>query len=340
MDRLKDLVEPLFTLEEFKGVIKKKYNFKCKKCSNIFEDNLDSGRVPRCYICFPHVVSHYENDICLWLEELNIQKIVRNTRQVISPLELDIYLPEYKLAIEFNGLVWHSEISGKKDRKYHLDKTNGCEEKGIQLLHIFEDEWVQKQEIVKSIIKSKLGLITNRIYARDTEVKSVTNDIAYSFLFDNHLQVPISCEHYLGLYYQDALVYLIGISKPRFNKDYQYELVRSCPLININVVGGFSKLIKYAVQALSISTMISYVDRRYFTGKGYKDWTFLRSIDPNYFYTKGYKRESRVKYQKHKLAKLFSTTYDANLTEWKIMQLNGFDRIWDCGNLVFEKCNI
>ncbi len=338
-DRLKDLVIPLFTLEEFNGARERKqYQWKCKKCGNIFEDHIDNGRVPRCQVCFPINTwkSHYEDNICIWLKELSISNIVRNDRQVISPLELDIYLPDYKVAIEFNGLFWHSEIAGSKSKEYHLDKTIQCEKQGIQLVHIFEDEWIQKQEIVKSIIKSKLGLITNRIYARECTLSMVPNEIAKAFLFDNHLQVQISCKYYFGLYHEHALVYLIGISKPRFNKDYQYELVRSCPLININVVGGFSKLIKYAVQALSISTMISYVDRRYFTGKGYKDWKFLRSIDPNYYYIVNGNRESRIKYQKHKLQALFPNEYEDILTEWEIMQLANYDRIYDCGNLVYE----
>ena len=115
-------------------------------------------------------------------------------------------------------------------------------------------------------------------------------------------------------------------------------MIRSCTKLNTVIVGGFNKLIKNLPLQGKI---ISYVDRRYFNGAGYKNWNFVGSANSNYFYLDyNYhynKRENRLKYQKHKLSKLFPDVYDKDLTEWEIMQLAGYDRIWDCGNLVFKK---
>jgi hypothetical protein len=334
-DRLKNLVKPLFLLHEFRGV-ESRYKFQCIKCNNVFESHLQDGAIPGCLTCFPLGRSSYENSIYDFLKSVNTQNIIKDGRSTIPPLELDFYLPEHQLAIEFNGVFWHSE-KRNKDSKYHLNKTNLCKAKGIQLIHIFEDEWIEKQEIVKSIIKNKLGLTENKIYARECEIKEVDKKSSKEFLFNNHLQEPINSKHNFGLYYNNELVYLISLSKPRFNKNYQFELTRSCPKINTSVVGGFNKLIKHAIKTLNIASIISYVDKRYFDGRGYKDWKLVGESKPNYFYMKDYQvRESRIKYQKHKLKDLFPDSYDVNLTEWQIMQLAGYDRIWDCGNIVFE----
>lgn len=338
-DRLKNLVKPLFSLKEYinKNMYKKysKYKFQCVKCDNVFEDHLDNGKIPRCLNCYPICVSKYENEIYDWLCNLNILNIQKRNRGIIKPLELDIYLPDFKLAIEFNGLWSHSEIGGGKDKNYHLNKTNLCKGKGIELLHIFEDEWIEKQDIVKSIIKNKLDLTTNKIYARDCIIKEVDKEEALLFLMSNHLQDAIICKHFIGLYYKDNIVQLVGIGKPRFNKNYDWELIRMCNKIDTIVIGGFNKLMNYAVDKLGISSIVSYVDKRYFNGKGYKDWTLLNESKPNYFYTKDYQiREGRIKYQKHKIVE---KEEDKNLTEWTLMQLKGYDRIWDVGNKVFEK---
>jgi len=340
-NRLKEKVVPMFSLDEYTGVSNKKYEFKCVKCSGIFLSIIDNGNVPRCKECYPVIqnsVSSYEREITSWLEDIGIKNITTNSRSIISPKEIDIFLPDYNLGIEFDGLYWHSEISGGKDKNYHLDKTNACEEQGISLIHIFEDEWVDKQSIVKSIIKNKLGISDRKIYARKCKVKEVSNKDCELFLFDNHIQGGIRSKHKFGLYYEDELVYLITLSKPRFDKSSDFELLRSCSKLNTSVVGGFQKLIKFAFNELNIKSLVSYVDKRFFNGSSYRSFNTLsmsqrKDSTPGYFYINNYGRESRMKYQKHKLKKF--SEYEEILTEWQIMQLKGFDRIYDCGNKVF-----
>jgi hypothetical protein len=330
--RLRGKVEILFPIEDYNGTKDNWYVFKCKECNKSFNAAIPNGRVPRCPQCYASK-SRYESEIEEWFSKLNIG-FKKNDKTLICPLEVDFYLPDYKLGLEFNGLYYHSELSGGKGRNYHLNKTLKCADVGVQLLHIFEDEWVNKTEIVKDIIKSKLKLIDDRIYARNCEVKQVDNADSFNFLFENHLQEPIYGKLNLGLYYNNELVYLIVVSKSRFRQKSTFELIRSCPKLNLVVIGGFSKLIGHAIENCQISPLVSYVDRRLFDGRSYKDWNFLGFSDPGYWYTDAGVRESRIKYQKHKIVE---TEEDKNLTEWQIMQLRGYDRIWDCGNLIFSK---
>lgn len=314
------------------------YPFLCLNCGQEFFDSFSNWKIPRCLNCYPIYkgISIKEKKLLTWLKnELGIQNILENSRQIISPFGLDIYISEKNLAIEFNGLYWHSELGNEKIEKYHLNKTEKCNEKGIQLIHIFEDEWLNKQEIVKSIIKHKLGL-NNKIYARNTEFKEISNQQGLLFFEINHLQGwNNQIKYSFGLFYNQELIFAIGLGSSRYTDKYDYELIRSCSKLNTVVTGGFEKLIKNLPLH---GKFISYVDRRYFNGLGYKNWNFVGITKPNYFYFKDNKnRQSRLKYQKHKLLKLFPDIYNINLTEWEIMQLAGYDRIWDCGNLVYSR---
>jgi len=268
-----------------------------------------------------------------WLE--TIISIEKN-KNFEKKFELDIFIPSKNIGIDLNKLYWNSELNGK-DKNYHLNKTKFFEERGIQVIHIFEDEWIEKQEIVKSIILSKLGLIENKIFARKTEIKEITSKESKLFLFNNHIQGEVNSKVNLGLFYNDELVSLMTFSKPRFNKHYDWEMVRFCNKINTNVIGGAGKLLVYFRKNYS-GSIISYADRRFSQGKIYETLEFKgkKQSAPDYFYFKnGYNRYSRVQFQKHKLKDKLEI-FDPNLTEWQNMQLNGYDRIWDCGNLVFE----
>jgi len=331
---------PLFSYDEFKGVHHKhKYLWFCLNCSTKFNDHIDDGHIPRCPICVPinKGFSKMEKEISEFIQSLNID-LIENDRHIIPPKELDIYIPSHNLAIEFDGLYWHSEITGRKNQLYHLEKTEQCEEKGIQLLHIFEDEWINKPLIVKSMIKNKLGKSTQRMYGRKCEIVQIPFRDARYFFNQNHIQgCGTPSKLCFGLMYDMNLVAVASFSKPRYNKKYDYELVRYATKRNTSVIGGFSKLLSYFVKNFSPKNILSYADRRYSTGGVYDKcgFTQLKTSKPNYFYIeKDLTRSSRVKYQKHKLSQILDI-FDPILTEWQNMQLNDYDRIWDCGNLVF-----
>jgi len=327
---------PLFSKEEYEGrYTNKVLKIKCTICNTEQDYVISVSNDFICKMCNPYLsVTHksaLEIEVIEFLKSLNI-KIDTVNRSLIKPYELDIYLPDHKMAIEFDGLFWHSEIGGGKDKKYHLTKSELCSEIGIDLIHIFEDEWVEKKEIVKSILKSKLQL-NSSLYARKLEIREVIKDEEKEFFNNNHIQGYKPSFYCLGLYDSDILLCAASFSKSRYNKKYEYELLRFSTKLGISVVGGLSRLISHFNKKI-----ITYCDLRYFNGKGYEKAGFLKikTSPPSYYYMKHYDRRlHREKFQKYKLKSTLNC-YNEELTEWGNMKLNGYDRIWDCGNLVFE----
>jgi hypothetical protein len=248
--------------------------------------------------------------------------------------EIDVYIPELKIGFEFNGLRWHSDLFLNKD--YHIKKTNLLKENNIRLIHIFEDDFDYKKNIVKSIILNLLGK-SEKIYARKTTVRVIDDkNTVKNFLNNNHLQGFVNSDINYGLYYNEELVSLMTFMKKRkiFNKvvkDGQYELVRFCNKLNHSVIGGASKLFKKFLADVNPNEVVSYCDISWANGNLYKKLGFnYDSITkPNYFYVINGKRENRVNYQKHKLV---NKGYDESLTENQIMNNLGHYRIYNCGN--------
>jgi hypothetical protein len=283
------------------------------------------------------IMSHSEVEIVDFLKEQNIV-VEQHVKSIISPKELDIYVPTHNLAIEYDGVYWHSETTGGKDRNYHLSKTTECEKSNISLLHIFDYEWENSSDIVKSIICSKLGIYTDKIYARKCTINENLSSKKYrEFCSVNHIQGYISSSIRYGLEYDGELVAVMGFRK---NKKYSWEMARYCSKLNSCIVGGMSKLFNRFLCDHSPDKCVSYADKRYFTGSTYSNLGFVLShtSEPNYFYFQPKSNypdlKSRINYQKHKLKNKL-TIFDNSLSEWENMKNNGFDRIWDCGNNVW-----
>lgn len=255
----------------------------------------------------------------------------------IDELEFGLFLPEIKLGIEIIKLRQHEPT---KNLQFYQNKMLKAKEKEIQLISVFEDEWWLKQDIVSSILLSKMGKIKNKTFARKCEIKVVNSKLSKEFYSVNHLQGFINGFH-TGLFNNGELIASITFGKSRFNKSYEYEILRFCGKINTNIVGGLSRLIKHFIKTYHPRSIITYVDARYGTGEGYLNSGFKYKglTTPGYFYTDFSRRESRIKYQKYKLKNIF-TKFDSKLTEWQNMQLNGFDRVWDAGNYIYEFLNI
>jgi hypothetical protein len=289
----------------------------CPKCGNMFNETEDTLKT--------------------FIKSLNLD-IIENTRKIIPPLELDIFIPSHNIAIEFNGIYWHNELN--KPSNYHLNKTIKCEEQGVKLIHIFEDEWLINQDIVKSRLKNILGLTENKIFGRKCEIRTVNNKESKIFLDDNHLQGNTNSSIRLGLYYNDELVSLMTFNKPRLGvgKTYDgYELTRFCNKLDTNVIGAASKFLKYFINNFKPKTIISYADMRWSTGDLYDTLGFDKvSINkPNYWYVIGNKRKHRFGFRKHILQKEgFDTT---NKTEHEIMLERKIYRIYDCGTITYKK---
>jgi hypothetical protein len=326
------------------------YTFFCDKCGNNFNINKRAYQTRReldvniCTICNPigsFSMSGEEKNLKEFICKYYDNRILCNEK-IITPYELDIYLPDLKLAFEFNGLFWHSEIY--KDNHYHFSKTEECEKQGIRLIHIYEDDWTYKQDIVKSRILNLLGK-SNRIYARKCTIGEINdNKLVREFLEQNHIQGFIGSKIKIGLFYKNELVSLMTFGNLRKsmgqkNKENIYEVLRFCNVLNTNIIGGASKLFKYFLKNYNPKDIISYADRSWSNGGIYEKlgFRFVHKTKPNYYYIIDGIRKYRFNYRKDKLIKKGA---DPNKTEHEIMLEKGIFRIYDSGSIKLKYENI
>ena len=318
--------------------------FRCH-CGREFEanaSNIRSENTSSCGCLYANT-SKAEGEIFAFLKnELGIKEIIKNTKKVINPLELDLYLPEHNIAIEYNGIYWHSEKQGK-DRRYHVNKTDKCLEKGIQLIQIFETEWTYKKEIIKSILRAKLGKLTKLCGGRQCKIREITVKESGPFLNTHHRQGSSPSSIKLGAYFNDELVSVMTFSKPSVAKGRKheassttkFELARFASLMGHNIPGIASKILSHFKKNYAWDELLTFADRRYSNTKFYEKvgFTLLNTTAPCYWYheERSIDLKHRFKYRKQELPKLLKT-FDINKTEYTNMVENGFDRIWDCGN--------
>ena len=277
-----------------------------------------------------------ENEISEFIEVLGITDIKKNVYGIIGNVsglgrrQLDIYLPEKNIAIELNGVYWHSD-----NKTRHIEKLNLCRDSEIKLLQFWDYQWNEKTDICKSIIKSNLGL-NGRIFARKCSIIEITSKEYCTFLYENHLQGPVKSSIRYGLICDGKLVSAIGFSKSRYDKSYDWELIRYVNICGINVVGGFSRLLKH-FRNHNIGSIISYCDLMVFDGRMYKEsgFTNIRDTVPGFFYSKGTAIASRESMQKHKLIGILKN-FDESLTAEQNLSNAGWKKVWNCGNGVWE----
>ena len=334
----KNNLKVLFNREDYNGYdFKNKYKFQCEKCNYIFDSDVYKLNSLFCEKCEPNKKQTLENSFFDFLTSLNPPLLItRRDRTILYGKELDFYLPDKKIAFELNGLYWHSENGHGIKKHYHLNKTKGCIAHGVRLIHIFENEWRDKPELIKSVITTILKLqVNNCIYARKCEIREVSIKEKDLFLNENHLQQRDKSTIKLGLYYNNELVSLMTFRRTsRFDSKVEWELSRFCNLKNTIIMGGASKLFIHFLKTYSPKSIVSYNDRRYFSGDLYHTlgFSFIDNTPPSYHYiTPDYKNTiNRMNFQKHLLQKKL-TIFDPTLSEWENMKTNGYDRIWDCG---------
>jgi predicted transcriptional regulator len=281
-------------------------------------------------------ISKEENTLYDFVSSIYDGEIIQSNRSVLKGKELDLYLPKSNLAIEYNGLYSHyyrpEEIRECliKNKSYHLHKTIECENQGIQLLQFYSDEWLYKQEIVKSIISSKLNL-NKKIYARKCKKIILDTYTKNTFLNQNHIQGEDKSKVKLGLLYDNELVCIMTFTNSRFNKNYVWELSRFSNKIGINVVGGFSKLLKWFRENYD-GNIVSYADKRYSNGKVYitNGFDLIKVNSPSYYYVDKNcnKRYNRMRFQKKIIGAY-------NCTEYEKARELGYNKIFDCGSICF-----
>lgn len=325
----------------FNGIYSDNLEFKCKICNHEFRSYIKYGNDPVCPMCSSSI---FQNEIVEFIKTLiNRNKIIVNSRDIIESRELDIFIPHLNLSIECNGNYWHSEISGKKLPYYHLQKTELCEKKNIHLVQIFEDEWLNKKDIVKNRLRHILKINSNKIYSRKCVVKEVNVDKCKDFLNTNHIQGSDASIVKLGLFFNNNLVSVMTFSNLRKSlgnntEKNSFELCRYAT--SEPVVGGAGKLLNYFIKTYNPKKIISYADRRWsyihnnlYEKIGFKKYGVTKC---NYWYMKDYRhRYHRFGFRKDVLPKRLKQ-FDSNLTEWENMKNNGFDRIWDCGSIKYK----
>jgi hypothetical protein len=350
-ERLDDVTEnKVLALEEYKGHYTP-IKHMCLECGHGKDGSWVTPPVNRtrgqgCPRCSNIVkISKGEKELSEFIESIYDGEIINNSRTIIKPKELDIYIPEKNIAIEYCGLYWHSEKY--KGKKYHLNKLKESEDNGIRLIQIFEDEWENNKYMIKQKIKYLLNLNSNeKIYARKCEIKHISVREKNDFLDRNHIQGKDNSSIRLGLFYDDSLVSVITFGKLRkslgsTSKEGQYELIRFASDIDKLIVGGFSKLLKHFIREYNPEYIKTFADLRWSIGTLYEKNGFNKThiSDPGYWYV--YKNDNKLKryhrfqFRKGILHEKFDN-FDPNLTEYENMRNNNYYRIWDCGNAVYE----
>lgn len=301
-------------------------------CSDNYQKRIKSN-IPLCTICYPisDQSSIKEKEILRFISENYKNEIISGHR---DELEIDIFIPSLKIGFEFNGLYWHSEIY--KDKNYHLSKTNFFKEKGIRIIHIWEDDWDNKKDIIKSQILNFLNLTKQKIFARKCEIKEIAdNNIIRNFLNNNHIQGYAPSVLKIGLFHNNELVSLMTFDKREGRKklcDNEWNLARFCNKLNTNIVGSASKLFSYFIKKNTYSRIISYADKNWSVGNLYYKlgFTNIGESSPDHKYVVDGVRKHKQNYKKSNL------NINENQTEGEYMNSNGYNKIWDCGKIKFE----
>jgi len=329
-------LEEYLVVDEFKGYTRNgkylKYTFKHKKCGRTFQRTLHDPLNIRCTHCYPK--SRAENFISTLLSETDA---IQGDRTLIAPQELDFYIPSKKIAIEYNGRYWHNETVVPK--KYHQEKTEKCLAKGVRLYHFWEG---QNQDIIKSRVNQLLGK-SERLYARKTTTKLVNLKERKEFFNRTHISGDVHCSFAVGLFYEGKIVSCLSFRK---HKD-GIEIARYSSELGISVVGGFSKLLKFAISCIKsqypeIKKIITYCNRDWTAN--YKDSVYYKNgfkfikdtgLIMSYYNQNTGKTESREKYQKHKLKRIFPEYNGEDVNSF--LKSKGILRMYNSGNWRFER---
>ena len=279
-------------------------------------------------------VSGKEIEIVEFIKNNYNGKILTSDKSTLNGKELDIYLPDLNLAFEFNGIYWHSELY--KDNDYHKIKTESCENLNINLLHIWEDDYMFKKEIVNSIILEKLNKLPTIINSSNCIIKEINDiNIIKKFLNNNHIQSYIKSKINIGLFYKDELVSLIPIEPDDFF-EINYNILRFCNKINTDVINAQNTLLEYFIDKYEPREIYVIVDRNYYNHNSYNELNFKLTeiLEPDYSYYNN--KVNRLK----RLNKSIENDFEYLLTENNnidaIMTKQNYYRVFNAGYLKYK----
>lgn len=344
-DRFNTKVVPVFDTTSFKGKCNRtEYEWLCVRCNTpfkrLFVPYLQRWpKCPKCDGCFTDI----EDKVKFFLQTTQFQTRF-HYRKIIKNHELDFFIPELQIAIETNGLFYHTERFFP-DKNYHNNKTNLCLQKGVKLIQIFSDELNVNPKACFGRLKAILGM-NKKINGRKCAIKQIAPDICAKFLNKYHTQGADKSNIKYGLFYKNRLVSVMTFCKLRkvlgsTSQQNSWELSRFASMYGFSVHGGFQKLLKKFVVDLNPKLLISYCDKRWtpdpqksvYATSGFE---YVHTSKPNYWYVgNSSKRLHRANFQKHMLLAKYPQ-FDKSLTEAQIMKELGYLKLWDCGHHKFQ----
>jgi hypothetical protein len=302
------------------------------------------GRKRGCPQCWARTyVSKPETEILELLTSLRFTVEQSNRTVLGRNRELDLYVPDKKFGIEFNGLYWHSEAQGKgKGDQYHKAKYDAATAAGIQLVQIWEDDWRDRKPAVMRALAHKLGVtsmlaqvrpelsdVTSKVFARKTKAVLLTTQQAQVFLEANHFQGFASGSYYVGLEGVDGVLRAVMVLKRE--ADGVLNIVRYATAGS--VTGGFTKLLSHATKTYNPSSFITFADHTISDGGLYEKHGFVvdKLIAPDYMYVVRGERKHKFGYRLKKFRNDPNLLWEEGLTERELAALNNLHRIWDAG---------
>lgn len=294
---------------------------------------------PKC----PTMVSQAEKDIAEFVQGLLPDVLIEfGARKVIKGTELDIYLPALKIAIEFNGLYWHSE-DVRPDRNYHYTKWLACQEAGIQLVQVWADDWERSPELVKNMLAYKLGVSSGvRVLARETRAVELSKEAAGEFLEAYHIQGNIVGRVRVGLMAMvdgvDTLVAVMVLKNEPGSGGRELNLHRFAT--SVQVVGGFTKLLKFVERSYpEVEGVVTFSDNALSDGGLYEGNGFVKvkDIAPDYMYIYKGVRSHKFNFRLKSFRNNSELLFEDGLTEGELASLNKLRRIWDAGKVKWRK---
>lgn len=328
-------VTPLVTAEHYLGVQSRpEITFQCIHCNECFSKRFDYASPPICKVCYPTPVNYKSNEeleLLEFVKSIYSENVISGDRRVINPYEIDILLPDLNIGLEYCGLYWHSENSGKKSWNYHYRKYSAALNKNIRLITIFSDEWQSKKNTIKQYLTVVLGQQSNSVWARKCDFQLINHVDAKKFFDENHiLQAPQRISWAGGLILDGSLEAVMCF---RQHLEGVYELSRFAT--KTHVVGGASRLLKNFIKTKSPTEIFSFSDNRFSQGDIYRKLGFEQTgiVPPMQSYVENYSaRHHKLAMNKRKILKSNPHLSD-KLSEWQLLQSLGYDRIWDCGKI-------
>lgn len=288
------------------------------------------NRTWRCRVCHP-IGSRQQLEVYEFVKSLGFDDVESSTRSVISPYEIDVWVPSMNFGVEYHGLYWHSEPSeGQFDKNRHRDKYLAATAKGVKLMQIFSDEWINKNDVCRSMIVNSLGLST-KLNGRDCVVKEIPQPQSKEFLNDNHVSGATRAKKHFGLIHKTKGLVSVATVRVPIQKKWGNvaELARMATLKEHTVRGGASKLMSKILEwseQNGYEGLLSYADLRFGDGKVYEKCglELVGTTKNSYWYTDGCSRIDRFVYRAQ-----------PGKPEQQVAEENNVKAVYGCGNNVY-----